>query len=294
MQEPRNIARALIALEQVAEHRFRSTFSQDNYQNAIFGGQALAQALAAAQRTVTDWLVHTSSGYFLKPGAVDEPIDYDVEVVRDGRTFAARRVLASQRGKPIFDFLCSFHDQEHGLSHQHGDAVNVPQPEQLVPVLEFVLAHADRLAPQIVARHEQFHNTFPIELRLVDAERVFFDRAAPAIRSYWCRMPSADEIESQADHRCLLSFMSDYWFAGAAGAPHRSPSSAQDDLSFASLNHSLWFHGPVRADEWLLFRTDSPWAGEGRGVARGLVYNRDGRMVASAVQEVSMRLRKMD
>ena len=133
----RTIARALLDLEQITDRRFRSIYSQDNYQGAIFGGQALAQALAAAQRTVATWLPHTCTGYFLKPGAVDEPIDYEVEVVRDGRRFAARRVLASQAGKAIFDLLCSFHDAEPGFAHQHGDAAEVPLPENLPPMLRF-------------------------------------------------------------------------------------------------------------------------------------------------------------
>jgi acyl-CoA thioesterase-2 len=287
----RTIARALLDLEQVSERRFRSTYSQDNYQDAIFGGQALGQALAAAQRTVSGWLPHTCTGYFLKPGAIAQPVDYDVEVVRDGRRFAARRVLAIQAGKPIFDFLCSFHDVEPGFAHQQGDASGVPLPENLVPVLEFVRAHADRLPAQIVARHEQFHRSFPVELRLVDPEWVFFGQTEPLPRTFWIRMPSAGGIEEPSDHRCLLAFMSDYWLAGTAGAPHRSPSAASNDLSIASLNHSIWFHGPVRADEWLLYRTDSPWAGEGRGMARGLIYDRRGTMVASVAQEVSLRLR---
>jgi acyl-CoA thioesterase II len=287
----RGIARALLDLEQITARRFRSTYSQDNYQGAIFGGQALAQALAAAQRTVAGWLPHTCTGYFLKPGAIGEPIDYEVEVVRNGRRFAARRVLASQAGKAIFDLLCSFHDVEPGFAHQQGDATEVPPPEDLAPLLNFVRAHAGRLPQQIVERHEQFHASFPVELRLADAERVFFGERNELPRVYWFRMASAEEIEDPSDHRCLLAFMSDYWLAGAAGAPHRSPASAGSDLSVASLNHSIWFHGPVRADEWLLVRTDSPWAGEGRGMARGLIYDRRGRMVASVVQEVSLRLR---
>jgi acyl-CoA thioesterase II len=284
-------ARALLDLEKIAERRFRSTYSQNNYQDAIFGGQALCQALAAAQRTVTHWVPHTCTGYFLKPGVVAEPVDYEVEVVRDGRRFAARRVLASQSGKAIFDFLCSFHDPEPGFAHQQGDVAEVPLPEDLTPVLNFVRANVDRLPPQIVERHEKFHASFPVELRLIDPERVFFGGPSDEPRNYWIRMPSAGGIKDSAEHRCLLAFMSDYWLAGTAGAPHRSPASASNDFSVASLNHSIWFHGPVCADEWLLYRTDSPWAGEGRGMARGLIYDRRGRMVASVVQEVSLRLR---
>jgi acyl-CoA thioesterase II len=284
-------ASAILDLQRVTDRRFRSTNNQGNHQDAIFGGQALAQALAAAQHTVAAWLPHTCTGYFLKPGVVAEPVDYEVEVVRDGRRFAARRVLASQAGKPIFDLLCSFHDAEPGFAHQQGDAAAVVLPEDLPPILEFIRTNADRLPTLLVERHEQLHASFPVELRLVDPERVFFSEPSHSPRSYWFRMASAERISDPSEHRCLLAFMSDYWLAGAAGAPHRSPASIADDLSVASLNHSIWFHGAVRADEWLLYRTDSPWAGEGRGMARGLIYDRRGRMVASVAQEVSLRLR---
>jgi acyl-CoA thioesterase II len=287
----RTPARELLDLEQIAERRFRSVYAQGNYQDAIFGGQALGQALAAAQRTVSEWLPHTCTGYFLRFGTMAEPIDYEVERVRDGRRFAARRVLASQSGKAIFDLLCSFHDVEPGFAHQHTDESQVPLPETLPPLLDFVRAHIDRLPKQIVDRHEQFHDSFPVELRLVDPDGVFFGAPNILPRAYWLRMPSAAGIENASEHRCLLAFMSDYWLASVAAAPHRSPTFAGNDLAVASLNHSIWFHGPVRADEWLLYRTDSPWAGEGRGMARGLIYDRRGRLVASVVQEVSLRLR---
>jgi acyl-CoA thioesterase II len=278
-------AAALLELEQVTDFRFRNIHNLDNYQNTIFGGQPLGQALAAAQRTIPGWLPHTCTGYFLRAGSVAEPIDYEVEPVRDGRRYAARRVLASQAGKPIFDLLCSFHDEEAGFAHQRADEVPVPSPESLPTVLEFVRAHADRLPKHVVERHEA---AFPIEMRLVDPELVFFGNTEGSRRTYWCRMPSAATVAGPHAHRCLLAFMSDYWLASPACAPHRSPG-AVGAFFLATLNHSLWFHGPVRADEWLLFRTESPWAGEGRGLARGHIYDRRGRLVASAVQEVSMR-----
>jgi acyl-CoA thioesterase-2 len=163
---------------------------------------------------------------------------------------------------------------------------DVPLPETLPTVVDFVAAHAERLPRYLVDRHEK---PFPVELRLVNPEEVFFGNSRRSQRTYWFRMPSAAAFDEQRDHRCLLAFMSDYWLAGAAGAQHHSFRSGGAPLFVASLNHSLWFHGSLRADEWLLFRTESPWAGEGRGIARGLMYDRAGRLVASAVQEVSMR-----
>lgn len=281
-------ARGLIELKQVADCRFRNVHSQDNYQGAIFGGQALGQSLAAAQLTVPSWLPHACTGFFLKPGTVADPIDYIVERVRDGRRFSERRVLAVQNDKAIFDLLCSFHDPEPGFAHQVSDVGNVPLPETLLSLAEFARAHADRLPPQVVERQCR---EFPVEVRPVDPEAIYFGPLEHTPRTFWFRMASAAECHDPRDHRCVLAFMSDYWLAAVAGSPHRSPASASSDFAVASLNHSLWFHGPMRTDDWLLYRTESPWAGEGRGMARGLIYDRAGRLVASVVQETSFRLR---
>src|SRR5262249_43626021 len=130
-------ARTLLEFEQVGERRFRAIANQDNGVNAVFGGQPLAQALAAAQATVPNWPAHSCTGYFLRGGSLELPVDYDVEVLRDGRRYAARRVLASQHGKPIFDFLCSFHDLEDGPTHQIDDAgPPAPDPESLLSVAD--------------------------------------------------------------------------------------------------------------------------------------------------------------
>jgi acyl-CoA thioesterase-2 len=276
-------ARDVLDLQQIGERRFRSVRNQDNGMHAIFGGQPLAQALAAAQRTAPPWPAHSCTGYFLRGGVVAEPIDYEVEVLRDGRRYATRRVLATQGGKAIFDMLCSFHDAEPGPWHQTDDAGDAPAPETLMSMGETLKANA---AAQLTQNMVDIHVHFPIDLRLVNPEVAAMDRPSEPRRSYWLRMPSAEGIESVHDHQCLLAFLSDYWFPSAAGAPHQSP---ERRVAPASLNHTLWFHTPVRADEWLLWRTDSPWAGEGRGVTRGLIYNRAGKLVASAVQELSMR-----
>ena len=128
------------------------------------------------------------------------------------------------------------------------------------------------------------------DLRLADPEAEFFAKAEPAERKFWFRMPSATSAEDPRDHHSLLAFMSDYWFAGVASSVHVAISGAER-LSVASLNHGLWIHAPVRVDEWLLFKTESPWGGGGRGLARGLIYDRGGQLVATAVQEIAMRLR---
>ena len=281
-----SVARALLNLEQVGERRFRSTYNQDNYLGMIFGGQPLGQALAAAQRTVPEWPAHSCTGYFLAMGTTADPVDYDVEALRDGRRFAFRRVLASQNGKPIFDMLCSFQAPEEGLAHQFGETMHdVPAPEDLPNVQQFVEAHADRLPPLTLGLHRQI---FPIELRLLDPESVFFTKPDTAQRDFWFRMRDAEGVEDPRDHHAILAFMSDYWFAGTAAAVHTTQTNI-NRMSFASLNHSLWIHAPVRVDEWMLFRTQSPWVGGGRGLAQGMIYDRSGQQVATAVQEVAMR-----
>jgi acyl-CoA thioesterase-2 len=278
-------ASQLLELEQVSELRFRSCYNQDNYIGSIFGGQPLGQALAAAQRTVDGWPAHSLTGYYLRRGDVALPVDYDVEIVRDGRSFAQRRVLASQNGRAIFDMLCSYHQPEEGMEHQFGDPIDVPPPEELVDVRTFVADHRDQLPPIVVKGHDRH---YPIELRLADPQKVFFSSEDSRQRDYWFRMPSAASVKDPRDHHCLLAFMSDYWFAATAGSKQVTKS-AKSKMTFATLNHSLWIHAPTRVDEWLLYRTESPWGGDGRGLARGLIYDRDGRLVATAVQEVVMR-----
>lgn len=276
----------LLVMDPEGEHCFRARNNQHNFMGATFGGQVLCQALAAAHRTVAGWPAHNCSGLFLRSGKPDEPIEYRVEVVRDGRRFAARRVLAVQAGKPIFDMLCSFHHEDGGPSHQAELAEAVPPPEALLNLQEFHAANADRFPP---AQRHIYGADFPVELRLAEPENVFFGQTGQTRRRFWLRMPSAVGLDGVAQHQSLLAFMSDYWFASVAGAPYRSAvSSTSPTVSIASLNHSLWFHGDVRADEWLLFMTESPWAGYGRGLARGLVYNLDGKLVASASQEVML------
>lgn len=281
-------ANALLHFERLSDTRFRSLYNQDNYMGAIFGGQALGQSLAAAQFTVPDWPAHSCAGAFLRAGKIDAPIEFEVERVRDGRRYAARRVLASQEGRAIFDMICSFHDPEEGFTHQFATPpANAPDPESLLNLQDYAAAHRERLPPAMAALYGR---NFPVEIRLFEPEQVFFEPLKSPRRDYWLRMPSADGIERPADHVALLAFMSDYWLVGCVGAAHVTPA-VKHSFAMASLNHSLWFHAPVRADQWLLFQTESPWAGQGRGLARGFVYDQAGKLLASVAQEVSVRPR---
>lgn len=280
-------AKVLLDLEQITETRFRSNRNLDNLLGAVFGGQLLGQAVEAARRTVPQWPIHSCSSYFLRKVAVNVPIDYDVECTRDGRRFATRRVVASQASKKVFDLLSSFHDAETSFAHQLGGLGDVPAPETLLSMREYIQSQAHRLPAQQVAL---YCTPFPIELRPLDPEALFFGEGDHAPRIVWFRVPTAAHMEDLRDHQSLLAFMSDYWLAGAAGAPHRASTNTRSPLAVASQNHSMWFHNSARTDQWLLYRTESPWAGEGRGLASGSIYDRDGTLIASAVQEVSMRL----
>jgi len=271
-------AQELLQLEALGNDRFRALHNLDNYVGSIFGGQALGQSLAAAQRTVGDWPAHVLNGYFLRAGAIDRPVEFAVERVHDGRNFASRRVIASQDGKTIFTLQCSFHAGGAGLQHQFAEFGEPPEPETLANVQTFAALYADRLPP---GRAEMFSRPFPVELCLIEPEQ-HFSRPGPRARDFWCRVPSAAGIESPHDHQALLAILSDYWFPGIIGMPHMGRSALRGTLS---LNESLWFHRPARVDEWLFYRTETHWAEHGRGLARGLIFNRDRQLVATVMQE---------
>ncbi len=213
------------------------------------------------------------------------PVDYDVELLRDGRRFAARRVAASQVGRLIFHMHCSFHDPEPGVAHQFAAPLDAPGPEGLARLQDFVRAHADRLSQAAV---DKYSAPFPLELRLIDPEKFFFDPPSEPKRDFWVRMPSANSVANPAMRQCLVAFLSDYWLAAVAARRTISPSKRKN-LFVASVDHAIWFHRPARVDEWLLYRTDSPSAQQGRGLARGLLYDRAGALVASTAQEAVVR-----
>lgn len=276
-------AQQLLQLDSVGEDRFRARHNLDNLMQSTFGGQALGQALAAAQMTAPDWPANSLSGHFLRAGKIDLPIEFAVERTRDGTRFASRRVLAYQADHPIFDLLCSFHAPEPGFNHDFTDGFDAPSPESLLSLQAFAAANADRLPKYAAAI---FARPFPIEIRLLDYEQLFTPSTKPS-RNFWFRIPSAAGIEQAKDHQALLAIMSDYWLPGAITIPH----TAKGAGAVTSLNHTLWFHEPVRTDQWLLYKTDSHWAGNTRGLARGLIFNRGGMLIASVMQEALVQLK---
>jgi acyl-CoA thioesterase-2 len=276
----------LLALEKIEENLFRGQ-SQDLGWGTVFGGQVLGQALSAAVQTVpADRAIHSLHAYFLRPGDVHRPIVYDVDRIRDGSSFTTRRVVAIQNGKAIFNMSSSFHKPEPGFEHQ--DAMpEVPPPEKLL-TLQQIVAASTRPLPEIFRQRATAET--PFEFRPIEVPTdPFLPAPQPPSRSVWLK--SVDRLPDDPTlHPYLLAYASDHHFIGTALLPH-GVSFLTPGMQIASLDHVMWFHQPFRADEWLLYVMDSPAAHGSRGLARGRVFTRDGRLVASTAQEGLMRKR---
>jgi acyl-CoA thioesterase II len=266
--------------------------SPDNGWERVFGGQVIAQALTAAQRTVTAAReVHSLHAYFILGGNPKAPIQYDVEHVRDGRSFTTRRVVASQNREEIFILSCSFQSPEEGLEHEtsppeHRMYEETPDPRNFV-----ALGGDDALA-----RYDDFLNRIdPIAMRPLDMGRYLPLRpgdSRPAQQMQWLKIDNVLPNDACL-HAAGLAYLSDISLLDSALARH-GQSITGGKFQLASLDHALWFHRPVRVDDWLLYVQDSPSAQGGRGLCRGMLYDRDNRLVASVAQEGLIRpLRKI-
>ncbi|MDR5897459.1 acyl-CoA thioesterase II [Halomonas vilamensis] len=261
----------LLNLEPLEETLFRGQ-SQDLGFPQLYGGQVLGQALAAASSTVPgERRPHSQHGYFLRPGDPHRPVVYQVDTVRDGGNFTTRRVTAIQKGRPIFFCSASFHTPEpNPITHQC-QMPDVPTPETL-------LANGK-------AHHSRFKG-HPSEFLYLPGK---LDGHLPAERCLWFRFAGGALPDDAALHRHLLSYASDFNLLTTGLLP-RGVEYTDPKLRIASLDHALWLHNDARLDDWLLYATDSPWAGGARGLARGHIYNREGLLIASTAQEGLMRL----
>ena len=251
----------------------------------VFGGQVLAQALNAAVRTVDEERsAHSMHAYFLRPGNPSKQIAYEVDPIRDGRSFTTRRVVAKQDGIAIFNTAVSFHCEEEGLSHQFS-APPVTPPEEL----ETDYDYWTRMAKEFPGRFDPPHAQ-TIERRPVKRRDYLSPQPQEPEQHIWIRA-LGDLGNDPRRHQTILAFMSDFALLGAALLPHPY-TSADKRLQMASLDHTLWFHRPFRADDYLLYCLDSPSASGGRGFSRGSFYTRDGALVASTAQESLLRLRR--
>ena len=270
---------ALLDIEQLEVNLFRGV-SPPQRPTRVFGGQVAAQALVAAGRTVHPARhVHSLHAYFVRPGDTRAPIVYDVERVRDGRSFTTRRVRAVQHGEVIFALSASFQLAQEGLEHTEPAPAGVPAPEELPDLGEWLRGDGGFLAglPR------------PLDLRFVDPP-LWSRRRGPASDEpvrMWMRADGTLPDDPLL-HVCLLTYASDLTLLGSVLAPHRQH---MGEVGLASLDHAMWFHRPFRADEWLLYECRSPTASGSRGLATGRFFTRDGLLVATAVQEGLVRLR---
>lgn len=278
---------SLLSLEAIEENLFRGR-SQDLGFRQLFGGQVLGQSLSAASQTVEeDRHVHSLHGYFLRPGDAQLPVVYSVDRVRDGGSFSTRRVTAIQKGQAIFTGSLSFQYDEEGFEHQHVAMPEVVGPEELPTELELARAYEHLIPP---AMRDKLLCDKPIEMRPVIQADPFNPKAAEPVKYVWFRADGSLP-EVPALHKYLLAYASDFNLLTTSLLPH-AKSVWQRDMQVASLDHAIWFHADLRADDWLLYAMDSPWAGNSRGFSRGSVYNRAGRLVASVTQEGLIRHRK--
>ncbi len=276
----------LLSLEAIEENLFRGR-SQDLGFRQLYGGQVLGQSLSAASQTVEEARhVHSLHGYFLRPGDATMPVVYSVDRVRDGGSFSTRRVTAIQKGQPIFTCSASFQYDEEGFSHQT-QMPAVVGPENLPSEVELAQRMADRLPEAI---RDKMLCAKPIEMRPVTAEDPFNPKPGEPVKYIWFRA-DGNLPDVPALHKYMLAYASDFGLLTTSLLPH-GKSVWQKDMQVASLDHALWFHGNLRADEWLLYAMDSSWAGNARGFSRGNIFNQAGQLVASSCQEGLIRQRK--
>lgn len=273
----------VLRLERIEDNLFRGQ-SRDIGSPRVYGGQVLGQALSAALRTVDGRPVHSLHAYFLRAGDVTAPIVYDVDRSRDGHSFTSRRVTAIQHGCQIFHMAASFQVDEQGLEHRH-PMPDVPPPEELRDSAHYRAALLEK-APEKMRR--SIASYIPFEFRPTAEPAFLTNEPREPRQQVWFRtvgrLPDDDAL-----HRVVLSYVSDEGLLGTATLPH-GISFLQGNVQMASLDHAMWFHRPARVDEWLLYDCDSPNSTGARSLARGMIYTRDGTLVASTAQEGLIRI----
>jgi acyl-CoA thioesterase-2 len=276
---------ALLDLEELEVNIFRGQSPKEERQR-VFGGQVAGQALVAAGRTVEASVVHSLHAYFLRPGDPTIPILYEVDRIRDGKSFTTRRVVAIQHGRAIFHLSASFQHPESGVEHMAA-MPEAPAPETLPTFLE-------RMQPRLATAGEDLRRWIlrdrPIDLREVDPVDEFAPEKRPPRQLVWVRADGRLPDDPLL-HQCVMAYASDMSLLDTTTLPH-ALSWWDPNVQMASLDHAMWFHRPFRADEWLLYAQESPSASCARGFAIGSFFARDGRLVASVAQEGLIRLRE--
>ena len=274
---------ALLELEALEVNLFRGLSPHEDRQR-VFGGQVAAQALVAAGRTVgDDRPVHSLHAYFLRPGDPNVPIVYEVDRIRDGKSFTTRRVVAIQHGRAIFNLAASFQIVEQGPDHQMPMPA-VPDPDELPTWQQRVEPYLERLGPDLA---QWLVRERPIDSRPVDDPRWLDPTPREPEQDVWIKangsLPTAPLI-----HECVVAYASDLTLLDTAMFPH-AISYREQQYMIASLDHAMWFHRPFRADEWLLYHQTSPNASRARGIAHGEIFCRDGTLAITVIQEGLIR-----
>ena len=272
----------LLDLEAIEVNIFRGNSPDENRQR-VFGGQVAGQALVAAARTIDEAgrLVHSLHAYFLRPGDPTVPILYEVDRIRDGRSFSTRRVVAIQHGRAIFNLQASFHDAEPGPDHQLPMPAGMPDPIQLPDF-------RTRMAPYAEQIGDWYDRPRPIDLRYVNGDPVSRKAQPATTQQVWLRADGALP-DDPVLHACVVTYASDMTLLDTTILPFAlgwdSPG-----MQMASVDHAMWFHRPFRADEWLLYDQEAVSTSSARGMAHGSIFTSDGRLAVSVVQEGLTRI----
>lgn len=277
----------IIELEQLDTTLFRG----QNYMTPwkrVFGGQVLSQALNAAYRTVaTDRFAHSLHGYFILSGDVTKPIIYQVDITRDGGSFSTRRVTASQNGQAIFVMAASFQLEQEGFDHQ-SDIPEVKNPSELQTDIEQIAVIKDfapRLYKNMMARAQGAIEFRPVENIIVPDPKI-----DQSIKNVWMKLTAKKELSKPLQQQ-LLAYASDYDILLTAVYPHREKFDPSK-LFIASIDHAMWFHRDFDFNDWLLYAINSPSASNSRGMGIGNIYDREGTLVSTVVQEGLIRISK--
>jgi len=289
-QSPKQLVAGLVALLDVEE------LDTDLYRGMklpggrgrVFGGQVIGQALQAAQRSTEGKNAHSLHAYFMRAGDDALPIVYRVVRDFDGKSFATRRVIATQNGQPILNMAASFQVAEEGLHHQDALPADIPPPEDLKSESELRVEAAQHVPEEHRKRFLNWKS--PIDVRPLHPRNWFTPVKREPATCSWIKA-LAPLPDDPAMHRAILAYASDMGLMATSMMPH-GVNWATPGMQTASLDHAMWFHEDFRADDWLLYTMDSPWAGHGRGMNRGSIYTRDGRLVASVAQEGLIRKRE--
>ncbi len=277
---------AILDLEQIEHNLYRGRSPRENWQR-VFGGQTIAQALVAAQRTVEpERHVHSLHGYFMRPGDTAIPIVYQVDRLRDGGSFTTRRVTATQHGQAIFSLEASFQRDERGLEHQMPIPLDVPAPETLRSQSEILRDYGEAVPLGIRLYWERER---PVEMRPVILEHYTSREKLAPVQHIWIRTTGAIP-DDRATRAAVLAYLSDMTLLDTSTFAH-GRAVFDRDIQAASLDHAMWFHRDHALDEWLLYTQDSPSSSGSRGFTRGALYGQDGTLIASVAQEGLIRLR---